>query len=121
MCARDEASSHRFDVSITEYNYYDVAYTNGHRVLWFGIAVAIQNYKADVGRFRWVGARAFPRSGTWTDKVEHMVVDLWATDDTFPPVYIIKVTEFSTLPDLTYTREEESIMSSALDQVTLHE
>jgi hypothetical protein len=118
VCARDLDSSQRYDYSITNTHYFDVAYTNGHRVLWFGICVALKEFKADMGRFRWVGARALPRSGSWDDKVEHMIVDLWAKDEA-PPVFIIKVTEFFPVAELSCTKEEETLLANALDQVTL--
>lgn len=86
-------------------------------MLYWGIAVLLSEYKADVGRFRWVGARAMRRSGSWDDKVEHLVADLWTQDKDGPQIFVIKVSSITPVPDMHFTKEEEAMMSYALDQV----
>jgi hypothetical protein len=116
ICDRTEDTMQKYDRSITGLDYYDIAYANGELMLSYGILVTLAGYKADVGRFRWVGGRARPRSGTWDDIVEHMLIDLWGKK-----IYICKISDVTLVPDgRAATSEEEQIMAYALDQVCHH-
>jgi polyhydroxyalkanoate synthesis regulator phasin len=115
ICDRTEDTMQKYDRSITGLDYYDIAYANGELMLSYGILVTLAGYKADVGRFRWVGGRARPRSGTWDDIVEHMLIDLWGKK-----IYICKISDVTLVPDgRAATSEEEQIMAYALDQAML--
>jgi hypothetical protein len=92
VCDIDPNAVQNYDLQQQNMIFYDQGYQNGQLVLSWGDNVIIRNYKKFLNRFRSVGMRAMIRSNSWDDKVEHLVVDLWATPANGEPhqVFIIK-------------------------------
>lgn len=118
VCDRSPESSFPWDVKGLNITYFDQGWLNGKLVLEWGDVVLIKGYLRYLNRFRSVGMRAMIRSGTWDDKVEHLVVDLFqvVAEGEALRVYVIKPGDMILASqDVQRYANEGAILRNAID------